>query len=343
MAERAGNEQIFHLFFTVCVILCYNTYGDIMSYNNPFPYSDDNKRYHTWNYYLKHRFHSKVFKVPLNANFSCPNRDGTCGVGGCTFCSALGSGDYAGDIHDDLFRQFDQGMQMMQRKWPVGIPMAYFQAYTNTYAPLPVLKATFDPFAQRDDIAAISIATRADCLENDKIAYLQSLCTDKEIWVELGLQSIHDDTAQRINRGHTYAQFLDCVERLSHTDLKIAVHLMNSLPGENKQQMLETAAALAKLPVHAVKIHMLHIMEGTRMAQEYRQSPFVMLSREEYIDIVIRQLELLPAEMIIQRLTGDGVKEALITPLWTLKKVTILNDIDKEMKQRNTWQGKYNT
>ena len=150
MAERAGNEQIFHLFFTVCVILCYNTYGDIMSYNNPFPYSDDNKRYHTWNYYLKHRFHSKVFKVPLNANFSCPNRDGTCGVGGCTFCSALGSGDYAGDIHDDLFRQFDQGMQMMQRKWPAGIPMAYFQAYTNTYAPLPVLKATFDPFAQRD-------------------------------------------------------------------------------------------------------------------------------------------------------------------------------------------------
>lgn len=199
MAESAGNEQIFHLFFTVCVILCYNTYGDIMSYNNPFPYSDDNKRYHTWNYYLKHRFHSKVFKVPLNANFSCPNRDGTCGVGGCTFCSALGSGDYAGDIHDDLFRQFDQGMQMMQRKWPAGIPMAYFQAYTNTYAPLPVLKATFDPFAQRDDIAAISIATRADCLENDKIAYLQSLCTDKEIWVELGLQSIHDDTAQRIN------------------------------------------------------------------------------------------------------------------------------------------------
>lgn len=314
-----------------------------MSYNNPFPYSDDNKRYHTWNYYLKHRFHSKVFKVPLNANFSCPNRDGTCGVGGCTFCSALGSGDYAGNIQDDLFQQYESGMRMMQRKWPQGIGMAYFQAYTNTYASLDTLQHTFDPFAQRKDIAAISIATRADCLEDDKIAYLQSLTKKKEIWVELGLQSIHDDTAQRINRGHTYAQFLDCIERLKSTDLKIAVHLMNSLPGETSGQMLQTAAALARLPIHAVKIHMLHIMEGTRMGIEYKKQPFPMLSREEYIDTVIRQLELLPAEIIIQRLTGDGVKEALLAPQWTLKKVTILNDIDKEMKQRNTWQGKYNT
>ena len=301
------------------------------------------KRYYSLDYYVKQTFQEKLYKIALDGGMTCPNRDGTLGNTGCIFCSAGGSGDFAGDRNVSIKEQISDGKSLVQRKHTGSSYIAYFQAYTNTYAPLPVLKATFDPFAQRDDIAAISIATRADCLENDKIAYLQSLCTDKEIWVELGLQSIHDDTAQHINRGHTYAQFLDCVERLSHTDLKIAVHLMNSLPGENKQQMLETAAALAKLPVHAVKIHMLHIMEGTRMAQEYRQSPFVMLSREEYIDIVIRQLELLPAEMIIQRLTGDGVKEALITPLWTLKKVTILNDIDKEMKQRNTWQGKYNT
>lgn len=312
-----------------------------MSYNNPFPYSDDNKRYHTWNYYLKHTFHSKVFKVALNANFSCPNRDGTCGVGGCTFCGSLGSGEYAGDIHEDLMTQLEEGRKLMLKKWPHGKAIAYFQAYTNTYADLAVLKETFDPFMKREDLEAISIATRADCLEDDKIDYLNSLTAKKEIWVELGLQSIHDDTAKRVNRGHTYAQFLDCIERLRSTNLKICVHLINSLPYETKEQMIQSAEAIAHLPIHAVKIHMLHIMEGTRMAQEYKESPFPVLSKEDYIDVVIRQLEVLPKNMIIQRLTGDGVKEQLITPLWTLKKVIVLNDIDKEMVRRNTWQGKY--
>lgn len=312
-----------------------------MSYNNPFPYSDDNKRYHTWNYYLKHTFHSKVFKVALNANFSCPNRDGTCGVGGCTFCGSLGSGEYAGDIHEDLMTQLEEGRKLMLKKWPNGKAIAYFQAYTNTYADLDVLKETFDPFMKREDLEAISIATRADCLEDDKIDYLNSLTAKKEIWVELGLQSIHDDTAKRVNRGHTYAQFLDCIERLRSTNLKICVHLINSLPYETKEQMIESAEAIAHLPIHAVKLHMLHIMEGTRMAQEYKESPFPVLSKEDYIDVVIRQLEVMPKNMIIQRLTGDGVKEQLITPLWTLKKVIVLNDIDKEMVRRNTWQGKY--
>ena len=311
-----------------------------MAFNNPFPYSDDNKRYHTWNYYLKHTFQSKVFKVALNANFSCPNRDGTCGVGGCTFCGSLGSGEYAGNIQEDLMTQFEEGRAMMLRKWPQGKSIAYFQAYTNTYAKLSVLKQTFDPFVEREDIVAISIATRADCLEDDKIAYLNSLTDKKEIWIELGLQSIHDETAQRVNRGHTYAQFLDCIERLRHTNLKICVHLINSLPYETKEEMVDSAKAIAHLPIHAVKIHMLHIMEGTRMAQEYKQHPFPVLSKEDYIDVVIRQLEVLPSEMIIQRLTGDGVKEQLITPQWTIKKVCVLNDIDKEMVKRNTMQGR---
>lgn len=312
-----------------------------MAYNNPFIFSDDNKRYHTWNYYLKHRFQQKVCKVPLNANFSCPNRDGTCAVGGCTFCGALGSGEFAGDLHKPLDVQFAEGKRMMRKKWPHAAFIAYFQAYTNTYAPLTKLKEVFQPFAQRKDVAAISIATRADCLEDEKIAYLNSLCKEKEIWIELGLQSMHDETAKRINRGHTYAQFLDCIRRLSHTNIKIAVHLINSLPYERKEDMLASAAAIAQLPVHALKIHMLHIMEGTQMAQEYRDHPFPILSKEAYIDIVVSQLELLPAEMIIQRLTGDGVKEHLIAPDWTLKKVVVLNDIDKEMVRRNTWQGKY--
>ena len=311
-----------------------------MAYNNPFKFSDDNKRYYTWNYYLKHRFHQKVFKVPLNANFSCPNRDGTCGYGGCTFCGSLGSGEYAGNIHDDLKAQFADRKQMMQKKWPNGGCIAYFQAYTNTYAPLETLKATFDPFIQRDDVLAISIATRADCLEDDKIAYLQSLTKEKEIWVELGLQSIYDKTANLCNRGHNFAQFLDCIQRLENTDIKIAVHLINSLPYETQEMMIESARVVGSLPIHAMKIHMLHVMEHTTMAKQYKEKPFPVQTLEEYVDTVIKQLEVIPEHIIMQRLTGDGVKELLITPSWTIKKVNVLNTIDKEMKARNTWQGR---
>lgn len=311
-----------------------------MTYNNPFPLSNDNKRYHTWNYYLKNQYQSKVFKVALNANFSCPNRDGTCGVGGCTFCGSMGAGEYAGDIHFDLIQQFTSGTMKMKTKWPNGLAIAYFQAYSNTYAPLEVLKDTFSPFMKREDVVALSIATRADCLSNEVIAYLQSLTDEKDIWIELGLQSIHDKTAKHINRGHNYAIFLDCIERLKHTNIKICVHLINSLPYETKDMMVETASAVAHLPIHAVKLHMLHIMKDTQMAKEYAKTPFPILTKEEYIDVIIEQLERLPKEMIIQRLTGDGVKEDLITPLWTLKKVVVLNDIDKEMHLRNTWQGK---
>lgn len=306
---------------------------------NPFIFSDDNKRYHTWNYYLKHHFNTKVFKVALNAAFSCPNRDGKCGVGGCTFCSSLGSGDTAGDIHDDLMTQFEKGIKIMQRKWPNGEAMAYFQAYTNTYAPLPILKQTFEPFIKRKDVIAIAIATRADCLEDEIIDYLQSLTIEKEIWIELGLQTIHNQTAAAINRGHTYELFLDTIQRLSKTDLKICVHLMNSLPNETSEMMVESARAIGQLPIHAVKIHMLHLLKNTQMGNEYLCSPFPLLSREEYIDTVVKQLMVLPKEIIIQRLTGDGVVDDLIAPLWTIRKVTILNDIDKEMVRRNGWQG----
>lgn len=312
-----------------------------MTYNNPFPYSDDNKRYHTWNYYLKQHYHQKVFKAALNADFSCPNRDGTCGYGGCTFCGSLGSGECAGDKQEDLMTQFDTICTIMRHKWPQGVPMAYFQAYTNTYAPLSKLQETFLPFIEHPDVVALSIATRADCLEDDKIQYLQSLTKQKDIWIELGLQSIHDETAKRVNRGHTYADFYDCVKRLQGTDIKLCVHLINSLPYETKEDMLASAQALAQLPIHAVKIHMLHLMDGTQMAQEYKEQPFPILSMEAYVDIVIRQLEVFPPEFIIQRLTGDGIQKDLLAPLWTKKKVVVLNEIDKEMARRNTWQGKY--
>ena len=311
-----------------------------MKQKNPFPYSFDNKRYHTWNYYLKQKFHQKVYKVSLNANFSCPNRDGTCGIGGCTFCSALGSGDYAGNIHDDLAKQFSDVNEMMKQKWPQGIPMAYFQAYTNTYAPLEKLKEYYTPFIENEEIVALAIATRADCLEDDKITYLDSLTKKKEIWIELGLQSIFDQTCEQLNRGHDFSTFCNCIERLRKTNIKICVHLINSLPMESKEMMIESARVLGQLPIHAVKIHMLHVCEHTKMGEQFKKQPFPLLTMNEYIDVVISQLEVLPSNIIIQRLTGDAVKEELIAPSWTLNKTNVLNNIDKEMVRRNTWQGR---
>ena len=312
-----------------------------MKKQNPFDYSDDNKRYHTWNYYLKKQYQEKVFKVALNANFSCPNRDGTCGIGGCTFCTALGSGDCAGDADDDLMTQYQKGLQLMHNKWPNGKGMAYFQAYTNTYAPLSVLKQTFTPFIEAEDVKALCIATRADCLEDDKIAWLQTCSEKKDIWIELGLQSIHDTTARMVNRGHNYADFLDCIQRLNGSNLKICVHLINGLPYESDAMMLESARALSTLPIHAVKLHMLHLMKGTKMAAQYEREALTLLTKEQYIDIVIQQLEVFSPRLVIQRLTGDGVQQNLLAPQWTCKKVVVLNDIDKEMVKRNTWQGKF--
>ena len=307
---------------------------------NPFIYSNDNKRYHTWNYYLKNHYQCKVFKVALNANFTCPNRDGTCGVGGCTFCSSLGSGDYAGKASDDLMYQFEQGLEMMRRKWPNGQAIAYFQAFTNTYAPLHTLKETFQPFVEREDVLALAIATRADALNDENIAYLDSLTKHKDIWIEVGLQSIHEKTAKMTNRGHDLNCFIKAIDKLAKTNLKVCVHFFNSLPNETKEEMIETARFVGNLPVHAIKIHMLHLLSDSVMGQQYLQKPFPIMSKEDYIDVVVQQLECLPAEMIIQRLTGDAPKDKLIVPEWTLKKVIVLNDIDKEMKKRDTYQGK---
>lgn len=314
--------------------LCYTYFM-----KNPFPYSDDNKRYHTFNYYLKHTYHQKVFKVPLDLGLTCPNRDGRVGVGGCSFCSALGSGDSIVH-HNDIMAQFEDGVAMMRKKWPNGQAMAYFQAYTNTYAPLDKLKACFEPFLKRDDVLALCIATRADCLSDDILAYLEEMTQKKDIWIEVGLQSIHDTTAKAINRGHNYACFLDAISRLSHTHCKICVHLINGLPHETKDMMLASVKALADLPIHALKIHMLHLLKHTQMADEYEKRPFSILSKEEYVALVCEQLTYLPKEMIIERLTGDGLASDLIEPKWTIKKVCVLNEIDKYMVNHDLYQGK---
>lgn len=305
---------------------------------NPFIYSDDNKRYHTFNYYLKHTYHEKVFKVPLDGGFTCPNRDGKVSIGGCTFCSSLGSGDTIYH-HQDVMKQYNEGVKLLKKKWPHGKGMAYFQAYTNTYGPLEKLKELFEPFIQREDVLALCVATRADCLNDENIAYLNSLTAYKDVWVEVGLQSIHDETAKRINRGHDFNCFLKAIEKLSKTNCKLCVHIINGLPYETKEMMIDTIKAIAKLPIHAVKIHMLHLLKNTKMSLEYEKEPFHILSLEEYVEIVCEQLTYLPKEIVLERLTGDGLSSDLIAPLWTIKKVCVLNEIDKYMANHDLYQG----
>lgn len=308
---------------------------------NNFKYSNDNKRYHTWNYYLQNRFNSKVYKVPLNAGFTCPNRDGTCGIGGCTFCSTSGSGDFAPISSTHLIKQYQIGCEMMERKWPNSKTIPYFQSYTNTHGPLPKIKECLTPFLDKDEVVAIAIGTRADCLEQDKIDYLNTCSKQKEIWIELGLQSSNDITAKKINRGHNFDVLVECVKRLKQTNCKICIHIINGLPYETKEMMLETARAVNRLNVDAIKIHMLHITKNTKLLEEYQASPFTILTLTEYVDIVCEQLKILNPSMIIQRLTGDAKKEDLLEPLWTLNKTIVLNEIDKKMAREDITQGMY--
>lgn len=306
--------------------------------NNPYPYSNDNKRYQTINYYFRNTYHQKVAKIPLNAGFTCPNRDGTKGIGGCTFCSSMGSGDSILCFDDTLQKQYKEGLKRMQNKWPDCIGFAYFQSYSNTYAPLAILKKVYDPFFKDPDIPGVAIATRADCLSDEIIDYLNH--QDKEVWLELGLQSVHETTMEKCNRKHSTQIVFDWIDKLKSTNIKTCVHIINGLPNETKSDMLETVKQISKHNPDAIKIHMLHLIEGTQMAKEYEEHPFHILTLEEYVDIVVDQLELLPQEMIIERLTGDGIAKDLIGPKWTIKKTIVTNEIDKLMVKRNTWQGK---
>ena len=300
---------------------------------------DDNKRYHTWNYYLRNTFGEKIFKVSINAGFTCPNIDGKVAYGGCTYCSKEGSGDFAGNPKDDLIKQFTDIKEMMLRKWPNAKYIGYFQAYTNTYAPLEVLKEKYETILAQDDVVGLSISTRPDCLEDDVLEYLAELNERTNLWVELGLQTIHDSTSKIINRGHDYKTFLEGVEKLKSKNIKTVVHIINGLPGEDYNMMMETAKAVADLNVHGIKIHLLHVIKNTPMARMLEKNMMSLMTQDDYVNLVCDQLEILPPEMVIHRLTGDGKKEDLVGPLWSLKKWEVLNAIDDTMKARDSYQG----
>ncbi|WP_156319771.1 TIGR01212 family radical SAM protein [Bacillus sp. FJAT-18017] len=312
-----------------------------MKHLNPFPYALDHKRYHSWNYHLRSQFGHKVFKIALDGGFDCPNRDGTVAHGGCTFCSAAGSGDFAGRRTDELEVQFNEIKAKMHSKWKDGKYMAYFQAFTNTHAPVSELREKFETVLNKEGVVGLSIATRPDCLPDDVVEYLAELNERTYLWVELGLQTIHEKTAQIVNRAHDFDCYVKGVEKLRKHGIRICTHIINGLPLETTDMMMETALEVAKLDVQGIKIHLLHLLKGTPMVKQYEKGMLEFLSFDEYINLVCDQLEVLPPEMIIHRITGDGPINLMIGPMWSVNKWEVLNAIDAELLRRNSWQGKF--
>lgn len=308
-------------------------------HKNPFLYTNNNKRYHTLDYFYKQKFHSKVFKVSLNAGFSCPNIDGTVGFGGCIYCSNSGSGDFAGDIHDDLVTQFNTIKSMLHKKWPNAKYIGYFQAHTNTYAPLPILREKYECILKLDNVIGLSIATRSDAISNECLDYLTEVSKQTYLTVELGLQTIHKKTTLLINRCHSLENFEEMVKKLRERKINVVVHIINGLPFETKEMMIETVKYLNNLDIQGIKIHMLHILKNTKLAELYKKENFHILTKEEYVDIVCEQLYYLRPEIVINRITGDPAKDDLIEPTWLVKKFCVLNEIDKKLAQTDTYQG----
>lgn len=306
-----------------------------------FKYSNSNKRYYTLDYFYKEKFKSKVFKISLNAGFSCPNKDGTKGYGGCIYCSKLGSGDYAGEKDKSLVLQFNDVKNIMLHKWPDSKYIVYFQANTNTYAPVNVLKEKYESVLFLDNVIGINIATRPDSISDECLEYLEELNKKTYLTIELGLQTIHDETSKLINRGHDLKCFEEMVKKLRERNINVVVHIINGLPYETKEMMMNTAKYLSNLDIQGIKIHMLHILKDTALANLYEKEKFHVLTREEYVDIVCSQLEILREDIVIHRITGDPNPEDLIEPKWLIKKFGVLNEIDKEMARRDTYQGIY--
>lgn len=300
-----------------------------------FIYSDDNKRYHTLSYHNKHVYGRKVYKAVIDAGFTCPNIDGTKGRGGCIFCDG-GSGYFTSGALS-VTEQLSREKERITKKVPNADIVAYFQAHTNTYADISVLERLYRE-AEAFGVKGISVATRADCISSETVSLLKGLSVP--VTVELGLQSVHDTTAALINRGHTYAEFIKAYELLKSAGIRICVHIINGLPRETGDMMLETAKVLGRLKPDGIKIHLLHVIRGTKLAEMYEKGEYTPLSKDEYVDIVVKQLEYIPPETVIERITGDGDKAKLVAPLWSMDKISVLGAIDVKQKESDSFQGK---
>lgn len=310
---------------------------------NPYKNTDSNKRYFTYDYYLRRRFGSKAAKIPLDIGLTCPNIDGRCGVGGCIYCSGRGSGDFAESAQLSVAEQYERTREKFSSKWSTAKCIAYFQAHTNTYAPVELLREKFYQALELDGAVGLNIATRADCLPEDVCELLGELAEKTALTVELGLQSSCDKTAELINRGHSFDGFKDGYERLRRTSdkIEICVHIILGLPGEDREVMLKTVKDAAALRPDQVKIHLLHILKNTKMAQMYTDGEYTPLEKEEYVSLVADAIELLPPDTVVARVTGDGMGEDLLAPDWSRKKVSVINDIDKLLFERGSYQGKF--
>ena len=300
------------------------------------------KPYHSLDYELKRQFGQKIYKVSLDGGMSCPNRDGTVGTGGCTFCSQGGSGEFAVGRtgYPDVWEQIEQAKTRVHRKISgEGKYIAYFQSYTNTYAPVDYLRTLFERAITHPDIVALSVGTRPDCLGDEVVALLKELNRQKPVWVELGLQTIHEKTAERIHRGYRLEVFEDAYRRLKEAGLTVVVHVILGLPGETKEEMLETVDYLGKIPVDGIKLQLLHILKGSQMAAEYEKNPFSLIELEEYLDLILTCVARLPQSVVIHRLSGDGAKALLIGPAWSANKKLVLNRMMQKFRENGIFQG----
>ena len=300
------------------------------------------KPYHSLDYELKRQFGQKIYKVSLDGGMSCPNRDGTVGTGGCTFCSQGGSGEFAVGRtgYPDVWEQIEQAKTRVHRKISgEGKYIAYFQSYTNTYAPVDYLRTLFERAITHPDIVALSVGTRPDCLGDEVVALLKELNRQKPVWVELGLQTIHEKTAERIHRGYRLEVFEEAYRRLKEAGLTVVVHVILGLPGETKEEMLETVDYLGKIPVDGIKLQLLHILKGSQMATEYEKNPFSLMELEEYLDLILTCVARLPQSVVIHRLSGDGAKALLIGPAWSANKKLVLNRMMQKFRENGIFQG----
>lgn len=310
------------------------------SFTEPFPMKWNDKPYHSLDYMLRERFGEKVYKVTLNGGMSCPNRDGTIGRRGCIFCSEGGSGDFAADASLSVTEQINSQIAILSGKRPIRKYIAYFQAYTNTYAPVEYLKKIFTEAIRHPSVVALSIGTRPDCLGEDVLDLLESLNKQKPVWVELGLQTIHESTAQYIRRGYPLSCFAQATAQLRERGLEVIVHTILGLPGETHEDILGTIDYLNKMDVQGIKLQLLHVLAGTDLALDYKKGLFRVYEREEYLDLLIDCLEHLSPSIVVHRMTGDGPKDLLIAPLWASRKREVLNLLHHRMKERQSFQGK---
>ena len=303
-------------------------------------YITSQHRYYTLDFYLKERFGEKVAKVALNGNFSCPNRDGKISNKGCIFCSEKGSGDFAGDPKEDLLTQFNKIKEMTKGKWKNPKYIAYFQANTNTYGSMEKLHKLYDEaITLTDDVVCLSIATRPDCINEEICSYLGNLNKINPVWVELGLQTIHQETADYLNRGYALDVFENAVNLLRKQNIEVIVHVINGLPNETNQMMLETIKYLNSLDIQGIKIHSLFVLKNTILGYLYEKEPFKIMTLEEYSSLVCEELAILRKDIVVHRIMGDAPRDLLIEPKWSIKKLVVMNEIDKLMKEKNYYQG----